>query len=138
MVPTVLRFVLGAFGWTANASTAPTARRKTLTPIPTFAPFRVFSPGLPERTLPLNGHGEVASTTPRRLEGFAAAGHGHAPRMRRTSGNDDEMAVLAVLAAAAREAEELIADDQTADPDALDEANRRLELFMHAARRTAR
>jgi hypothetical protein len=58
--------------------------------------------------------------------------------MRRTSGNDDEMAVLAVLAAAAREAEELIADDQTADPDALDEANRRLELFMHAARRTAR
>ena len=48
------------------------------------------------------------------------------------------MAVLAVLAAAAREAEELIAEDQMLDPDALDEANRRLKLFMKVARQTAR
>jgi hypothetical protein len=48
------------------------------------------------------------------------------------------MAVLAVLAAAAREAEELIAEDDTLDPEALDEANRRLKLFMKVARQTAR
>ena len=48
------------------------------------------------------------------------------------------MAVLAVLAAAAREAEELIAEDETLDVAALDEANRRLKLFMRAARQTAR
>jgi hypothetical protein len=48
------------------------------------------------------------------------------------------MAVLAVLAAAAREAEELIAEDELLDPEALDEANRRLKLFMRAARETAR
>ncbi len=47
------------------------------------------------------------------------------------------MAVLAVLAAAAREAEELIAEDDF-DADALDEANRRLKLFMKVARQTAR
>jgi len=48
------------------------------------------------------------------------------------------MAVLAVLAASAREAEELIASDEALDPAALDEANRRVRLFMSAARQTAR
>ena len=48
------------------------------------------------------------------------------------------MAVLAVLAAAAREAEELLAEEQMLDRNALDEADRRLKLFMRAARQTAR
>jgi hypothetical protein len=51
---------------------------------------------------------------------------------------DEKMAVLAVLAAAAREAEELIAEEDLLDRDALDEANRRLKLFMRTARQTAR
>jgi hypothetical protein len=58
--------------------------------------------------------------------------------MWKSSGDNDKMAVLAVLAAAAREAEELIAEEQMLDRDALDEANRRLKLFMRAARQTAR
>jgi hypothetical protein len=58
--------------------------------------------------------------------------------MWRTPDDDEKMAVLAVLAAAAREAEELIAEEQMLDRDALDEANRRLKLFMRAARQTAR
>jgi hypothetical protein len=54
------------------------------------------------------------------------------------SPGNDKMAVLAVLAAAAREAEELIAEEQMLDREALEEANRRLKLFMRAARQTAR
>lgn len=44
------------------------------------------------------------------------------------------MAVLAVLAAAAREAEELLAVDPELDQGTVDEANRRLQLFMRTAR----
>ena len=51
---------------------------------------------------------------------------------------NEKMAVLAVLAAAAREAQELIAEEALLDRDALEEANRRLKLFMLAARQTAR
>jgi len=58
--------------------------------------------------------------------------------MRRSSGDNEKIAALAVLAAAAREAEELIASDEALHPDTLDEANRRLKLFMRAARETAR
>jgi hypothetical protein len=58
--------------------------------------------------------------------------------MWRSHENNEKMAVLAVLAAAAREAEELIAEEEMLDREALDEANRRLKLFMRAARQTAR
>jgi hypothetical protein len=58
--------------------------------------------------------------------------------MWRSSGDNEKMAVLAVLAASAREAEELLASDEVLTRDALDEANRRLKLFMRAARQTAR
>ncbi|MGH2757929.1 MAG: hypothetical protein ACRDKJ_00025 [Actinomycetota bacterium] len=48
------------------------------------------------------------------------------------------MATLAVLAASAREAEELLAHEADLDEYAIDEANRRLKLFMRAARQAAR
>ena len=48
------------------------------------------------------------------------------------------MATLAVLAASAREAEELLAHEPDLDEYAIDEANRRLKLFMRAARQAAR
>lgn len=48
------------------------------------------------------------------------------------------MATLAVIAAAAREAEELLASDPELHPDAVAEADRRLQLFMRTARRLAR
>ena len=48
------------------------------------------------------------------------------------------MAVLAVLAAAAREAEELLNEEPELEPEAEAEANRRLQLFMRMARQLAR
>lgn len=49
------------------------------------------------------------------------------------------MATLAVLAAAAREAEELLADaSDEIDVDAAAEADRRLKLFMRTARQLSR
>lgn len=51
---------------------------------------------------------------------------------------EPDMAVLAVLAASAREAEELLADEPDLDQWAIDEANRRLQVFMRAARQSAR
>lgn len=52
--------------------------------------------------------------------------------------DEDDMATLAVLAASAREAEELLANEPELDVYAIDEANRRLKLFMRAARQAAR
>lgn len=52
--------------------------------------------------------------------------------------DEPNMATLAVLAASAREAEELIAHEADLDEYAIDEANRRLKLFMRAARQAAR
>ena len=48
------------------------------------------------------------------------------------------MAVLAVLAAAAREAEELLNEEPELTPETVEEANRRLKLFMRTARQLAR
>ncbi len=48
------------------------------------------------------------------------------------------MATLAVLAAAAREAEELLSVELDLEPAVVAEANRRLQLFMHTARQLAR
>jgi hypothetical protein len=50
----------------------------------------------------------------------------------------EQMAVLAVLSAAAREAEELLAQDPDLDRGAIDEANRRLKHFLRTARQIAR
>ena len=44
------------------------------------------------------------------------------------------IAILAVLAAAAREAEELLASEEDLEEQTVAEANRRLELFMRMAR----
>ncbi len=52
--------------------------------------------------------------------------------------DEPDMAVLAVLAASAREAEELLAHEPDLDQWAVDEANRRLQMFMRAARQAAR
>ena len=52
--------------------------------------------------------------------------------------DEEQMAVLAVLGAAAREAEELIALEQDLTDAAAREADRRLKLFMRAARGVAR
>ncbi len=57
---------------------------------------------------------------------------------RRDRDRNAGMAVLAVLAAAAREAEELLNDEPELTPEAVDEANRRLKLFMRTARQLAR
>lgn len=56
----------------------------------------------------------------------------------RSDDRRDNMATLAVLAAAAREAEELLADEQDVDPEVAAEADRRLKVFMRAARQLAR
>lgn len=48
------------------------------------------------------------------------------------------MATLAVLAAAAREAEELLSVELDLEPTVVAEANRRLQLFMKTARQLAR
>lgn len=52
--------------------------------------------------------------------------------------DEPDVAALAVLAASAREAEELLANEPDLDVYAIDEANRRLKLFMRAARQAAR
>jgi hypothetical protein len=48
------------------------------------------------------------------------------------------MATLAVLAASAREAEELLSVEPDLEQPVIAEANRRLQLFMRAARQIAR
>jgi hypothetical protein len=48
------------------------------------------------------------------------------------------MATLAVLAAAAREAEELLNGQEELQDDTIAEANRRMRLFMQTARQLAR
>lgn len=48
------------------------------------------------------------------------------------------MSTLAVLAAAAREAEELLAGEPDLEPEVAAEADRRLKRFMTAARQMAR
>lgn len=56
-------------------------------------------------------------------------------------GNDDPhagMAVLAVLAASAREAEELLEYENDLDRSVIEEAKRRLQQFMNAARHAKR
>ena len=58
--------------------------------------------------------------------------------MRRDETPDGGVATLAVLAAAAREAEELLSVELDLEPAAVAEANRRLTLFMRAARNTVR
>lgn len=58
--------------------------------------------------------------------------------MSRAKGDGEQMAVLAVLAAAAREAEELLAQEKDLTPEAATEADRRLKNFMRAARQVAR
>ena len=58
--------------------------------------------------------------------------------MRRDKPPNDGMATLAVLAAAAREAEELLSVELDLEPMAIAEANRRLQRFMRAARQMAR
>lgn len=51
--------------------------------------------------------------------------------MRRSKDNSEEdMAVLVVLAAAAREAEELLMQETDLEAGTVEEANRRLQLFM--------
>jgi hypothetical protein len=49
-----------------------------------------------------------------------------------------DMGALAVLAAAAREAEELVAAEPDLDKSTIEEADRRLKRFMRAARQMAR
>jgi hypothetical protein len=58
--------------------------------------------------------------------------------MRKDKAPDGGMATLAVLAAAAREAEELLNIEVGLEPETVAEANRRLQLFMRAARQMAR
>jgi len=57
--------------------------------------------------------------------------------MKKDQDRDEAMAALAVLGAAAREAEELLAEKDL-DQAAESEANRRLRLFMRSARQMAR
>lgn len=49
-----------------------------------------------------------------------------------------DMSALAVLAAAAREAEELLAAEPDLEKGSIDEANRRMKDFMRAARQMAK
>jgi hypothetical protein len=63
---------------------------------------------------------------------------GKVPAMNNYSDEAEQMAVLAVLSAAAREAEELLAQDPDLDRGAIDEANRRLKQFLRTARQIAR
>jgi hypothetical protein len=58
--------------------------------------------------------------------------------MRKNKDQDGGMATLAVLAAAAREAEELLNGGEELEPEAVEEANRRMKLFMQTARHLAR
>ena len=58
--------------------------------------------------------------------------------MRKDKAPDGGMATLAVLAAAAREAEELLSVELDLEPPVVAEANRRLQLFMRTARQMAR
>ena len=58
--------------------------------------------------------------------------------MRKSKDPNGGMATLAVLAAAAREAEELLSVEVDLEQDSIDEANRRLKLFMQTARQMAR
>ena len=58
--------------------------------------------------------------------------------MRRDKTPNGGMATLAVLAAAAREAEELLSVEPDLEQPVITEANRRLQLFMRAARQMAR
>jgi hypothetical protein len=58
--------------------------------------------------------------------------------MRKNKDQDGGMATLAVLAAAAREAEELLNGVEELEPEAVEEANRRMKLFMQTARQLAR
>ena len=58
--------------------------------------------------------------------------------MRKDKNPNGGMATLAVLAAAAREAEELLSVELDLEQPVIDEANRRLQQFMRAARQLAR
>jgi hypothetical protein len=58
--------------------------------------------------------------------------------MHRRDDHNADLSTLAVLAAAAREAEELLAEDPDLDTDVVMEADRRLKLFMKLARQLAR
>lgn len=58
--------------------------------------------------------------------------------MRKKSEDSGGMATLAVLAAAAREAEELLSVEVDLEQESIAEANRRLKLFMQTARQMAR
>jgi hypothetical protein len=58
--------------------------------------------------------------------------------MRRDKTPNGGMATLAVLAASAREAEELLSVEPDLEQPVIAEANRRLQLFMRAARQIAR
>jgi hypothetical protein len=58
--------------------------------------------------------------------------------MRKDKGRNGGMATLAVLAAAAREAEELLSVEPELEQPVIAEANRRLQVFMRAARQMAR
>jgi hypothetical protein len=58
--------------------------------------------------------------------------------MRQHKEYPQQRGVLAVLAAAAREAEELLAIESNLDQGIIGEANRRIELFMRAARQVQR
>jgi hypothetical protein len=57
---------------------------------------------------------------------------------RKGRNDPSDMALLAVLAASAREAEELLAGDDELDPETVAEADRRLKRFMTLARQLAR
>lgn len=71
--------------------------------------------------------------------GFTPEGPGiWVSTMRNAPENDERMTILAVLAAAAREAEELLADETAVPVASTQEANRRVKMFMEAARQTAR
>lgn len=50
--------------------------------------------------------------------------------MRRSKDDSEETAVLAVLAAAAQEAQEFLTQEADLEPGSIEEANRRLQLFM--------
>jgi hypothetical protein len=58
--------------------------------------------------------------------------------MRKDKVPNGGMATLAVLAAAAREAEELLSVEPDLEAPVVSEANRRLQLFMRTARQMAR
>lgn len=63
---------------------------------------------------------------------------GKEKNMRKPKDEPEQLAVLAVLSAAAREAEELLAHDDDLERGTIEEANRRLKVLMRAARLIAR